>query len=69
MEPSLAISYCEYRWIHPEHFNDTTAVFIYSDKVGIANFEDNDVNVVVVKNEGFAESMKKQFGLALANDP
>ncbi len=55
-------SYSEYRWINPEHFNDT-ATFVYGDKVGIATFEDNDVNVVVVKNAGFADSLKKQFGM------
>ena len=55
-------TYCDYRWINPEHFNDT-ATFVYGDKVGIATFENNDVDVVVVKNAGFAESLKKQFGL------
>ncbi|WP_306261327.1 helix-turn-helix transcriptional regulator [Pararhizobium sp. IMCC21322] len=55
-------SYCEYRWINPEHFNDT-ATFVYGDKVGIATFENNDVMVVVIKNAGFAESLKKQFSL------
>lgn len=55
-------SYCDYRWINPEHFNET-ATFVYGDKVGIATFENNDVSVVVIKNKGFAESLKKQFGM------
>ena len=55
-------SYCEYRWINPEHFNET-ATFVYGDKVGIATFANNDVSVVVIKNKGFAESLKKQFGM------
>lgn len=64
-------TYCQYRWIHPEHFNDQTAVFVYGDKVGIASFEQNDVDVVVIKNAGFAESQKKQFGLTwqLTHEP
>ncbi len=55
-------SYSDYRWINPEHFNET-ATFVYGDKVGIATFENNDVSVVVVKNKGFADSLKKQFGM------
>lgn len=55
-------TYCEYRWINPEHFNET-ATFVYGDKVGLATFRNNDVDVVVIKNAGFAESQKKQFGL------
>lgn len=55
-------TYCEYRWIHPQHFNDT-ATFVYGDKVGVVTFAANDVTVVVIKNAGFAESLKKQFAL------
>lgn len=52
--------YCEYRWISSKFFN-TTAIFIFGDKVGFASFADNDVEVIVIEQADVAETQRHLF--------
>ena len=52
--------YCQYRWIASKFFN-TTAIFIFANKVGFATFRDNDVSVIVHEHPDIAETQRHLF--------
>ena len=53
-------AYCDYRWISAKFFN-TTAIYLFGDKVGFATFRDNDVSVVVHEHPDIAETQRHLF--------
>jgi transcriptional regulator with XRE-family HTH domain len=53
----LGSSYCEYKWLPADMFNDKT-IFVYGSKVAFLNFDNDDVLVVVLDQVDTAETMR-----------
>jgi len=55
-----AKSYAEYRWVPKEQFY-SVPFYVYGTKVAIIGFEENDVNVFVIKHPYIAQLCRRQF--------
>lgn len=59
----ISKEFAEYRWFPSELFNDK-ALYSYGDNLAFVNFEENDVSVVVLKQNDFAKAVKVLFNIA-----
>lgn len=53
----------EYRWI-PEDLWNEQSFYAYGDRIGFLNFEDDRLQIFVLKQKQFSESYKKLFNIA-----
>ena len=63
--------YAEYRWFPPDLFNDKT-LFIYGPKVAFVNFDNDDVQVLVIDQQEIADTQRLFFNQAwdhIAQEP
>lgn len=56
-------TYCEYRWFPHDLFNHKT-FYVYGSKVAFVNFDNDDVNVIVIDDQDIATSQLLLFNLA-----
>ncbi len=59
----IGASFATYRWFPRDLFRDRT-IYVYGGKVGILSFRDDDVQVVVIDQAEFAESLLILFEIA-----
>lgn len=59
----IANKFAEYRWFPKEWFNEKS-IYMYGDKLALMDFEDNSVNIRVLKNKEFTDSVKILFNIA-----
>jgi transcriptional regulator with XRE-family HTH domain len=52
--------YCQYRWFPPDLFNDKT-IFIYGSKVAFVNFDNDDVQVLVIDQQEISDTQRLFF--------
>lgn len=58
----MGASYCDYKWMPGEFFNDST-YYVYGDKFALLNFDNNDVFVDVYNQSGLAANQLLSFDL------
>lgn len=56
-ESFLGSTYCDYKWLPSERFNDKT-IFVYGSKVAFVNFDNDDVLVIVLEQADTAQTMR-----------
>lgn len=56
-ESFLGSTYCDYKWLPSEGFNDKT-IFVYGSKVAFVNFDNDDVVVIVLDQPDTAQTMR-----------
>jgi len=54
--------HAEYRWLPPEMWNDQS-FYAYGDRLGLLNFEEQSVHIVVMYNRKFADGFRKLFNV------
>ncbi len=59
----IGSGFVTYRWFPASLFRDKT-IYIYGDKVAFIHFTEDDVRVVVIEQEEFAESQRILFDIA-----
>ncbi len=55
--------HAEYRWV-PDELWDERAFYAYGDKIGFLDFEENSVEIFVLKQKQFADSFRMLFNVA-----
>lgn len=58
----LGKQHAEYRWVPKKIWNEQS-FYVYGDKLGFLNFENDDVNIYVMKQKKFAETFRFLFNL------
>lgn len=59
----IGSKHAEYRWI-PDELWDERSFYAYGDKIGFLDFEENSVEIFVLKQKQFAESFRLLFNVA-----
>lgn len=62
----ISRAFAEYRWFPEELFSDR-ALYAYGDNLAFVNFDQNDVSVVVLKQQDFSKAFKVLFNIAWDN--
>lgn len=58
----ISRGFAEYRWV-PENVWNQHSYYAYGDKVAFLNFDNNDINILVLKHAHFAKTHKFLFNL------
>lgn len=61
-----ASSYCTYRWT-PRYLFESMPFYLYGDRLGILNFDQNEVSVHVLRHKKVADAFRKQFQIVWQN--
>lgn len=59
----ISTDFAEYRWFPKELFNKR-AFYAYGDKLGFLNFEEEDVQILVLQQEEFTKGFRVLFNIA-----
>lgn len=59
----IGSKHAEYRWV-PDELWDERAFYAYGDKIGFLDFEENSVEIFVLKQKQFADSFRMLFNVA-----
>lgn len=59
----IGSKHAEYRWV-PDELWDERAFYAYGDKIGFLDFEENSVEIFVLRQKQFAESFRTLFNVA-----
>lgn len=59
----ISKAFAEYKWFPEELFSDR-ALYAYDDNLAFVNFEETNVNVIVLKQADFAKAFKVLFNIA-----
>jgi transcriptional regulator with XRE-family HTH domain len=58
----LGKNHAEYRWVPAKIWNEKS-FYVYGDKIGFLNFENDEVNIFVLEQKKFAETFRFLFNL------
>ena len=56
----VSAGYAEYRWLPTDRFGEIS-FYVYSDKIAIISFEDNDFNAFVIKHPRVSGFYRREF--------
>lgn len=58
--------HAEYRWLPQGMWNDQS-FYAYGDRIALLNFEENSINIVVMRNKKFSDGFRKLFNVTWDN--
>jgi len=58
----IGSKHAEYRWV-PDHLWNERSFYAYGDKIGFLNFEEDSVEIFVLKQKQFADSFRSLFNI------
>lgn len=64
----LGSKHAEYRWL-PAHLWNDQSFYSYGDKIGLLNFQPDDIDIRVICDRKFSEGFRSLFTLAWENIP